>query len=113
MVADCGQSGRRFQTGHLNGGESMRAVPDGIAERLDGAARVFADHGFDQTRIEQLAEATGIPRATLYYYFAGKEDILAWLLRRMLAANAEAVARAAEGPGSARERLEAVVLAKL
>ena len=91
----------------------MRGVPDGIAERLDGAAQVFADHGFDQTRIEQLAEATGIPRATLYYYFAGKEDILAWLLRRMLAEMAEAVAVAAAGPGTARDRLEAVLRAKV
>jgi len=91
----------------------MRAVPDSIAEGLERAAAVFADRGFDQTRIEDLAEATGVPRATLYYYFTGKEDILAWLLRRMLAANAEAVAGAAAGPGSARERLEAVVLAKL
>ena len=91
----------------------MRAIPDSIAESLERAAAVFADRGFDQTRIEDLAEATGVPRATLYYYFAGKEDILAWLLRRMLMAHAEAVARAAAGPGSARERLEAVVLARL
>jgi TetR/AcrR family transcriptional regulator len=91
----------------------MRVVPDGIAERLEAAARVFADHGFDQTRIEQLAEATGIPRATLYYYFAGKEDILAWLLRRMLADMAAAVAAAASGPGTARERLEDVLRAKV
>ena len=29
----------------------MRAVPEGITERLEAAAQVFADHGFDQTRI--------------------------------------------------------------
>jgi TetR/AcrR family transcriptional regulator len=91
----------------------VRVVPDSIAERLDAAARVFADHGFDQTRIEDVAEATGVPRATLYYYFAGKEDILAWLLRRMLAEMAEAVAGAAGGPGTARDRMEAVVRAKI
>ncbi len=91
----------------------MRVVPVGIAERLEAAARVFADHGFDQTRIEDLAEATGIPRATLYYHFAGKEDILAWLLRRMLAEMAEAVATAAARPGTARQRMEAVIRAKI
>ena len=91
----------------------MRVVPKGIAERLEAAAEVFADHGFDQTRIGDLAEATGVPRATLYYYFAGKEDILAWLLRRMLAEMAEAVAVAAAGPGTARDRLEAVLRAKV
>jgi AcrR family transcriptional regulator len=91
----------------------MRVVPEGIAERLEAAAAVFADHGFDQTRIEAVAEATGVPRATLYYYFAGKEDILAWLLRRMLADMTEAVAAAAGGPGTARDRLDAVVRAEV
>src|SRR5258705_6926918 len=91
----------------------MRTVPDGIAERLEAASVVFADHGFDQTRIEQLAEAPGVPRATLYYYFAGKEDILAWLLRRMLGEMAEAVAAATAGPDTARHRMEAVVRAKI
>lgn len=74
---------------------------------------MFAGRGFDQTRIEDLAEATGIPRATLYYYFAGKEEILAWLLRRTLAATAEAVAEAVATDGTARDRLEAVVVAQL
>ncbi|HZQ79711.1 MAG TPA: TetR/AcrR family transcriptional regulator [Acidimicrobiia bacterium] len=91
----------------------MRVVPEGIAERLEAAAAVFADHGFDQTRIEDVAEATGIPRATLYYYFAGKEDILAWLLRLMLEELAGAVAGAAAPPGTARDRMEAVIRAKI
>lgn len=91
----------------------MRVVPEGIAERLEAAAAVFADHGFDQTRIEDVAEATGIPRATLYYYFAGKEDILAWLLRLMLEDMAAAVAEAAAPPGTARDRMEAVIRAKI
>jgi AcrR family transcriptional regulator len=91
----------------------MRVVPDGIAERLEAAATVFADRGFDQARMEEVAEATGIPRATLYYYFAGKADILAWLLRLMLEEMAGAVATAAASPGTARDRMEAVLRAKI
>jgi TetR/AcrR family transcriptional regulator len=91
----------------------VRQVPDSIAERLSGAAAVFAERGFDGTRIDDVAEVTGIPRATLYYYFAGKEDLLAWLLQRMLDVVAVAVAEAAEGPGDARSRLEAVVRTQL
>jgi TetR/AcrR family transcriptional regulator len=91
----------------------MRQVPGWVAERLGAAAAVFADRGFEHTRVEDLAEATGVPRATLYYYFAGKEDLLAWLLRQTLAAEAEAVAEAASGPGDARTRLEQVVRAQL
>lgn len=91
----------------------MRAVPDNIADRLEPAATVFASRGFDQTRIEDVAEATGVPRATLYYYFSGKEEILAWLIRRTLAAITDAVALAAAGEGPARERLESIMLAML
>jgi AcrR family transcriptional regulator len=101
------------RAGFPGGGSVMRVVPEGIAERLEAAATVFADHGFDESRIEDVAEATGVPRATLYYYFAGKEDILAWLLRLMLEEMAGAVAEAAASPGTARDRMEAVVRAKV
>ena len=35
----------------------------------------------DATRIDELARVTGIPRATLYYYFPGKDDVLREALR--------------------------------
>ncbi|MEW6474258.1 MAG: helix-turn-helix domain-containing protein [Actinomycetota bacterium] len=67
----------------------------------------MAERGYDETRMEDLAEATGAPKATLYYHFSGKEAILAWLLRSALSAVGEAVAEAAAGRGTAR-RLEAM-----
>lgn len=91
----------------------MRPVPDTMVERLELVAEPFAAKGFEDTRIEDLAEATGIPKATLYYHFAGKEEILSWLLMRVLAEFADAVDAAAAGAGSARERLGAVVRAQL
>ena len=63
---------------------AVRPLPDELADRIDLAAPVFADNGLDATRIDDLAKATGIPRATLYYYFPGKEHILAHLLSRTL-----------------------------
>jgi len=39
---------------------SIRPVPDAIAERLPLAATAFATRGFDSTRIDDVAEATGI-----------------------------------------------------
>jgi AcrR family transcriptional regulator len=74
---------------------------------------VFASRGFDHARLEDLAEVTGVPRATLYYYFAGKAEILAWLIRRTLAAITEGVGAAAGGDGPASARLEAIVTALL
>lgn len=91
----------------------MRQVPSSIAAKLDAAAALFAEHGLDQTKIEDVAEATGIPKATLYYYFAGKEDILAFLLADGLNLIADAVSIALEAPGNARDRLGLVVEAQL
>jgi AcrR family transcriptional regulator len=91
----------------------MREIPDSLRSKLDAAARVFASHGFDATRIEDLADATGVPKATLYYYFTGKEEILAHLLGTMLEVIRDEVKEASSGTGPARQRLEQVVRAQL
>lgn len=91
----------------------MRPVPDAMAEQLPLAASAFASRGFEGTRIEDIADATGIPKATLYYYFRGKQDVLAYLLTAMLAGTGELVKLAATGTGSARDRLERVVRTQL
>jgi AcrR family transcriptional regulator len=87
----------------------VRPLPEDLAERVDLAAAVFADNGLDATRIDELAKVTGIPRATLYYYFPGKEHILAHLLSRTLSQMTVALTAAAEEPGTGRERLERLV----
>ena len=90
-----------------------RAVPESMAIRIEAAAEAIAERGFENTRVEDLAAAARLGKTTLYYYFAGKEDILGWLLQRLLDAVADAVADAADSTGSARRRLERVVLAQL
>ncbi|MGX5653204.1 TetR/AcrR family transcriptional regulator [Geodermatophilus nigrescens] len=91
----------------------MREVPVQIAARLPAAAELFADRGVEHTKMEDVAAATGVPKATLYYYFSGKEEILAFLFQDVLRHVADQVAIAATGGGSARERLVGVVRAQL
>jgi TetR/AcrR family transcriptional repressor of mexCD-oprJ operon len=42
---------------------------------LDGAARVFARHG-EQASTNDIAEAAGVARATVYRYFPNRESLL-------------------------------------
>jgi AcrR family transcriptional regulator len=56
--------------------------------------------------MEEIAVAAGVPRATLYYHFKGKDEVLAWLLGSTLEALGGAVREAANGRGNARQRLE-------
>ena len=87
-------------------------MPPGLADKLTSAAAGFAV-AFDDLRMEDIASASGIPRATLYYYFAGKDDLLAFLLRSMLDDLQVSVDTALEVRGDTRTRLRAVMRAQL
>ncbi|MGH3349352.1 MAG: TetR/AcrR family transcriptional regulator [Nocardioides sp.] len=49
---------------------------------LHAAARLFVTKGFAATSTREIAEKVGIRQASLYYHFAGKDEILAELLQR-------------------------------
>src|SRR5262245_45027500 len=51
---------------------------------LDVAVRVFTERGFDGTSMEQLAQAAGITKSTIYHHVAGKDELLGRSLDRAL-----------------------------
>lgn len=93
----------------------QRDIPPAIAERLRKAASTFAEMGFEAARIDDLSAATDVPSSTIYYYLAGKEGLLGFLLSDWLDAVARSVAEAVQrlGVASAPERLRAVIAAQL
>jgi AcrR family transcriptional regulator len=38
-------------------------------ELLDAALSVFAERGYRNTRLEEVAEAAGVTKGTIYHYF--------------------------------------------
>src|SRR5688500_4010739 len=52
-----------------------RRPDDRPNELLDAAFRTFAENGYRATRLEQVAEAAGVTKGTIYYYFRNKEDL--------------------------------------
>jgi TetR/AcrR family transcriptional regulator len=91
----------------------VRPVSGEMAGKLMAAAELFADRGLDDTKTEDIATATGIPKATIYYYFEGKEEVLSFIFGVVLDAVHEAVTGAIAGPGTAAERLARVIEAHL
>lgn len=87
----------------------MRKVPAQIASKLHDAIPLIAEQGLEQTKIDEIADVSGVPKATLYYYFSGKEEILVFLLEDMLTAIADEASIAMEAGDTAAERLQAVV----
>jgi AcrR family transcriptional regulator len=83
-----------------------RAVRDAT---LDTTAALVAAHGLRSVTMSQIAEETGIGRATLYKYFSGVEAILVAWHERQVAGHLEYLAEVRDQAGDAGERLEAVL----
>ena len=82
------------------------AVHDAI---LDTTAALVAEHGLTSVTMSQIAEKSGIGRATLYKYFPDVEAILAAWHQRHVSGHLEHLAELRDQAGDARERLEAVL----
>ncbi|MEO6086341.1 MAG: helix-turn-helix domain-containing protein [Umezawaea sp.] len=58
---------------------------------LDTARRLFAEHGYDGTSLQMIANAMGVTKANVYYYFRTKASILEAMLEANVAALTEAL----------------------
>ena len=59
---------------------ARKRAPGFEAQREDilaAAARLFANQGFSATSMNQVAEACGVAKPTLYHYFQDKQELLA------------------------------------
>ena len=77
---------------------------------LDTTWVLVTEHGLLSVTMSQIAEQTGIGRATLYKYFPDVEAILLAWHERHVAGHLERLVELRDQPGGdARERLEAVL----
>ena len=76
---------------------AKRLPPDERRRHLtDVALAVFAERGYTETELSDVADAAGIRRPLLYHYFGGKEDLYLAVLEH---AWAQLAARMAVDPG--------------
>ncbi len=53
-----------------------------VEELLDAAARLVQERGVDALTTRDIAQGAGVPVASLYQYFSGKDDVLLALAQR-------------------------------
>ena len=58
---------------------------DKRARILEAAVRVFADRGFFNATVAEIARAAGVADGTIYLYFKGKDDLLLQLFEEKMA----------------------------
>jgi AcrR family transcriptional regulator len=77
---------------------------------LECALRCFAAKGYHATSIQEIAEAAGIAKGLVYFYFKSKEDLLLSGLRHYYAQFEEKLLRfQSDSRMSAHERLHVIV----
>lgn len=87
-------------------GEHREQVRDAI---LDAAEHLVATRGALSLTMSEIAEATGIGRATLYKYFPDVETVIGAWHERHVRGHLERMTRIAAGPGEAFALLEGVL----
>jgi AcrR family transcriptional regulator len=91
----------------LTGAQRQRSI-------LYAAAEVFARHGYDGARIEEIAEAAGVSKGLIYEHFKGKRELYAHIRSKGTAESLDRVLEAAAAADAdSRQQLEAALSAFL
>ena len=88
---------------------TMSPRPDVSTERksqiLNAAEQVFTKKGFDQSRMDDIAEETGLSKGTLYLYFKSKDDLIVAVLDRIFLFEFNQITRFDHSNASALEEI--------
>lgn len=97
-------AGRRARAEKNDDYRNRRAV------MLERAAFLFHTKGISETSLSDIAAAAGLDRATLYYYFPNKEQILAEVVRDAVTDSVAEIQRIATTDAPALDRLRQMVI---
>jgi AcrR family transcriptional regulator len=87
-----------------------RRSADTRAEIREVALELFAERGFDQTSLREIAERLDITKAALYYHFPSKDELITDIFRPLVADLEAFRGRAATtGPEGMRATLEGYI----
>lgn len=90
----------------------MKRLPEDIAQKLIEASEQLSGTNLDVS-IDDIAQLTDIPRATLYYYFSGRDDLVNFYLTHKLESVSVAMQKAVASEGTVTQRFEACIRAVL
>ena len=92
----------------------MGTNPDPRREAvLDAALIQFMRYGFRRTSMEDIAQETGVSRASLYQHFRNKEEIFRSLAERLHEQTLEAAETALKGEGRVGDRVRGALEGKV
>ena len=92
---------------------AMKRNADRYQQILTAAINVFAERGFSQSTISQIAQEAGVADGTIYLYFKNKDDILVRFYEAMTEHVSERFWKAVAEGKTAIEKLHNLIFAHL
>jgi AcrR family transcriptional regulator len=83
------------------------------AEILRAARKVFAREGFEAAAVDDIAEAAGLAKGTVYVYFHSKRDMYLAGLKQGVAALAEKTKQNIDAAATPAEKIKAFITTRL
>lgn len=85
-----------------------------LADILTATADVLAEHGYHETNLDEIAQRLDLTKASLYHYFASKDELVTTCLDWVATLVNERLAETArQRDGTASERLTALIEVQL
>jgi AcrR family transcriptional regulator len=79
------------------------------SEILEAAKSVFARKGYNEATVDDIAEAAGVAKGTIYLYFPSKREIFVEALRQGFVALFDATCSRMEAAGTAEGKIRAFI----
>jgi AcrR family transcriptional regulator len=79
------------------------------AALISAARKLFAEKGYFNCKVSDVARQAGMSQGNVYWYFSSKEDLLKAVLGDGFESLGEALAQAAEGPGTGLDKLDQLI----
>jgi AcrR family transcriptional regulator len=86
----------------------QREIRDREERLLDVAQAMLLERGYEDLRMDRIAEVVGVSKGTVYQHFGSRDDLVAAVAARSAATRAALFERAARFEGASRERMAAV-----
>lgn len=83
------------------------------SEIIDAARRIFARKGFAGASVDEIAEAAGLAKGTLYTYFPSKRDLYLAALRQGIARLTEETRRNVEAARTTAGKIRAFIATRI
>src|ERR1051326_1049642 len=80
---------------------------------LEAARRVFAARGFHEATVEDIAEAAGVAKGTVYLYYESKRDLYFAALKFGISQMYSSLLQEVQKQSTPEEKLRALIAAKL